>query len=63
MTDNELKRLGKSQLIQMLTDQGKEALGNACIQLAGLQIWITSMLVGYVILMLIRMLLRKEARV
>ena len=46
-----------------LTEQGKEALGNACLQLAGLQIWITSMLVGYVVLMLIRMMLRKEARV
>ena len=45
-----------------LTEQGKEALGNACMQLAGFQIWITSMLVGYVVLMLIRMMLRKEAR-
>ena len=40
-----------------LTDIGKPALANACTQLAGLQIWITSMLVGYVVLMMIRMLL------
>ena len=45
-----------------LTEHGKEALGNACMQLTGFQIWITSMLVGYVVLMLIRMMLRKEIR-
>ncbi len=45
-----------------LTGQGKEALGFACTQLAGLQIWVTSMLVGYVVLMLLRMLFKKETR-
>ncbi len=45
-----------------LTENGKEALGFACSQLAGLQIWITSMLVGYVVLMFLRMLFRKQYR-
>jgi len=45
-----------------LTEQGKDALGFACTQLAGLQIWVTSMLVGYVVLMLLRMLFKKETR-
>lgn len=45
-----------------LNGAGKEALGNACTQIAGFQIWVTSMIVGYVTLMLLRMLFRKEAR-
>ncbi|MBQ9033112.1 MAG: TDT family transporter [Lachnospiraceae bacterium] len=45
-----------------LTEKGSEALGNACTQLAGLQIFVTSMLVGYVMLMFLRMLLKKEKR-
>ena len=45
-----------------LTEHGSEGLGFACTQLAGLQIWVTSMLVGYVVLMLLRMMLKKEQR-
>ena len=45
-----------------LTEHGSESLGFACTQLAGLQIWVTSMLVGYVVLMLLRMMLKKEQR-
>ena len=45
-----------------LTEKGSEALGNACTQLAGLQIFVTSMLVGYVMLMFLRMFLKKEKR-
>lgn len=45
-----------------LTAQGKEALANACTQLSGLQILLTSMLVGYVVLNFTRMLLKKPMR-
>lgn len=45
-----------------LTEHGSEKLGFACTQLAGLQIFVTSMLVGYVALMLIRILFMKELR-
>ncbi len=45
-----------------LTAQGKEGLANACTQLSGLQILLTSMLVGYVVLNFIRMLLKKPMR-
>jgi exfoliative toxin A/B len=45
-----------------LTEKGSESLGNTCTQLAGLQIFVTSMLVGYVMLMFLRMLLKKEKR-
>ena len=45
-----------------LTEKGSEALGGACTQLAGLQIFVTSMLVGYVMLMFLRMFLKKEKR-
>ena len=45
-----------------LTEHGNEKLGFACTQLAGLQIFVTSMLVCYVSLMLIRLLMKKELR-
>ena len=45
-----------------LTEHGSEKLGFACTQLAGLQIFVTSMLVCYVSLMLIRLLMKKELR-
>ena len=45
-----------------LAAQGKEGLANACTQLSGLQILLTSMLVGYVILNFVRMLLLKRMR-
>ncbi|MBE6005822.1 MAG: TDT family transporter [Sarcina sp.] len=41
---------------------GNAALGNAVTQLVGLQIFLTTMLVGYVMLMFCRMLLRKKDR-
>ncbi len=41
---------------------GNAALGNAVTQLAGLQIFVTSMLVGYVMLMFLRMFLKKQPR-
>ena len=41
---------------------GKAGLGNACRQLAGIQIFLTSMLVGYVLLMFCRMMLKKQKR-
>ena len=41
---------------------GNAALGNAVTQLAGLQIFLTTMLVGYVMLMFTRMLLKKQPR-
>ena len=45
-----------------LTEKGSEALGYAVTQLAGLQIFVTSMLVGYVMLMFLRMFLKKQKR-
>ncbi|MCR4891674.1 MAG: TDT family transporter [Lachnospiraceae bacterium] len=45
-----------------LTEMGYADMGYACTQLAGLQIFVTSMLVGYVLLMFLRMLLRKAPR-
>ena len=45
-----------------LTAQGNAGLANACTQLSGLQILLTSMLVGYVVLNFIRMLLKKPMR-
>ncbi len=45
-----------------LTEMGNEAMGNACVQLSGLQIFITSMLVGYVLVQFSRMLFKKQAR-
>ena len=41
---------------------GNAALGNAVTQLVGLQIFLTTMLVGYVVLMFTRMLLKKQPR-
>ena len=45
-----------------LTAAGKEGLANAVTQLSGLQIFVTTMLVGYVMLMFLRMLLKKQER-
>ncbi len=45
-----------------LTAQGKEGLANACTQLSGLQLLLTSMLVAYVVLNFVRMLLKKPMR-
>jgi exfoliative toxin A/B len=45
-----------------LTEKGSEALGAAVTQLVGLQIFVTSMLVGYVMLMFLRMFLKKQKR-
>ena len=41
---------------------GKEGLANAVTQLSGLQIFVTTMLVGYVMLMFLRMFLKKKDR-
>ncbi|MBQ6635681.1 MAG: TDT family transporter [Lachnospiraceae bacterium] len=41
---------------------GNAVLGNAVTQLVGLQIFLTTMLVGYVMLMFCRMLLKKQPR-
>ena len=41
---------------------GNTVLGNAVTQLVGLQIFLTTMLVGYVMLMFCRMLLKKQPR-
>ncbi len=54
--------VASQKMAAYLTGAGKEALARACTQLAGLQIFVTSMLVGYVILMFLRMMLRKEKR-
>ena len=45
-----------------LTAQGKEGLANACTQLSGLQLLLTSVLVAYVVLNFVRMLLKKPMR-
>ena len=45
-----------------LIEKGNESLGFAVTQLAGLQIFVTTMLVGYVMLMFLRMFLRKQKR-
>lgn len=45
-----------------LSAQGSESLASACKQLSGLQIFLTSMLVGYVLLNFLRMFLKKEQR-
>ena len=46
----------------LLTAQGKEGAAYAVTQLSGLQIFLTSMLVGYVVLNFTRMLLKKAMR-
>ncbi|MDO5485002.1 MAG: TDT family transporter, partial [Sarcina sp.] len=43
-----------------LTNAGNEAMANAVTQLSGLQIFLTTMLVGYVMLMFTRMFLKKQ---
>ena len=45
-----------------LIEKGSEGLGNAVTQLVGVQIFVTTMLVGYVMLMFLRMLLKKQKR-
>ena len=45
-----------------LVEKGSESLGNMVTQLVGLQIFVTSMLIGYVMLMFLRMLLKKQKR-
>ena len=45
-----------------LAAAGKEGLANAVTQLSGLQLFVTTMLVGYVMLMFLRMLLKKGER-
>ena len=54
--------VASQKMAGFLTESGKEALGNAVTQLAGLQIFVTTMLVGYVMLMFLRMLLKKKKR-
>jgi exfoliative toxin A/B len=41
---------------------GNAAMGNAVTQLVGLQVFVTTMLVGYVMLMFLRMFLKKQPR-
>ena len=45
-----------------LTNAGNEAMANAVTQLSGLQIFLSTMLVGYVMLMFTRMFLKKQPR-
>lgn len=45
-----------------LTEGGQEALGNAVIQLAGFQTFITTMIIGYVLLRFFMMFIKIEAR-
>lgn len=45
-----------------LANAGNESMANAVTQLSGLQIFLTSMLVGYVMLMFTRMFLKKQPR-
>jgi exfoliative toxin A/B len=45
-----------------LIEKGSEGLGNAVTQLVGVQIFVTTMLVGYVMLMFLRMFLKKQKR-
>ena len=51
-----------NKMAAYLTAHGNEAMANACKQLSGLQILLTSMLVGYVLVNFTRMLLKKEMR-
>ncbi len=54
--------VGSQKMASYLTEMGYEGMGYAAAQLSGLQIFVTSMLVGYVLLMFARMALRKTAR-
>ena len=55
--------VASNKMAAYLTDvAGNEALGNACSQLAGFQVLITSMLVGYVVLNFIIMALKIERK-
>ena len=54
--------LATQKMAGYLAKVGKEGLANACSQLFGLQLLLTSMLVAYVVLMFIRMLLGKQKR-
>ncbi len=51
-----------NKMAAYLTAGGREGLGAALTQLAGFQIFLTSMLVGYVLLNFLRMLLRTPKR-
>ncbi|MBQ7535360.1 MAG: TDT family transporter [Stomatobaculum sp.] len=54
--------VASTKMAGFLTAQGKEGAAYAVTQLSGLQIFLTSMLVGYVLLNFLRMFLRKEMR-
>ena len=45
-----------------LTAQGQEGLGSAVNQLAGFQTFLTTMIIGYVLLRFFMMLLKTEAK-
>ena len=54
--------VASTKMAGFLTAQGKEGAAYAVTQLSGLQIFLTSMLVGYVVLNFTRMLLKKAMR-
>ncbi len=54
--------VASQKMAAYLANSGNEALANACTQLAGVQIFVTSMLVGYVMLMFLRMMLKTRNR-
>ena len=54
--------VASTKMAGFLNGQGKEAAGFAVTQLSGLQIFLTSMLVGYVLLNFTRMLMKKGMR-
>ena len=54
--------VASTKMAGFLNGQGKEAAAFAVTQLSGLQIFLTSMLVGYVLLNFTRMLMKKEMR-
>ena len=54
--------VASTKMAGVLNGQGKEAAAFAVTQLSGLQIFLTSMLVGYVLLNFTRMLMKKEMR-
>ena len=51
-----------NKMAAYLNAHGSEAMGNACTQLSGLQLFLTSMLVGYVLLNFVRMLFKMKER-
>jgi len=54
--------VASQKMAAFLEGTGKAELAGACRQIAGIQIFLTSMLVGYVLLMFSRMLLKKQKR-